>query len=77
MSLETAVNLDLDPAFVIRDGQTLRCGGCHRPVGTMRWDSSGWPHPIITRPTCVACGRVQVVSLERLEAETLARYLTQ
>ncbi|HLY35425.1 MAG TPA: hypothetical protein VKU35_01785 [Candidatus Limnocylindria bacterium] len=74
MSLETAGAHE--PAFVIRDGQALRCGNCHRAVGAMRWDGSGWPHPIVTRSTCVACGRRQVVSLERLEAETLARYLT-
>jgi hypothetical protein len=77
MSLNPAAEHDPGTEFVIRDGQALRCGGCHRPVGTVRWDTTGWPHPIITRPTCVACGRVQVISLERLEAETLARYLTR
>jgi hypothetical protein len=66
---------DQETAFVVHDGPTLRCGGCRRPVGSLRWDSSGWPHTALKRKQCVECGRLLIVSPERLEAETVSRYL--
>jgi hypothetical protein len=64
-----------DSAYVVHDGPTLRCGKCRRPVGYLRWDSTGWPHTALRHKKCAECGRTLVVSPERLEAETVSRYL--
>lgn len=64
-----------ETAYVVHDGPGLRCGSCRRPVGYLRWDAAGWPHTILKRKECQECGRHLVVSPERLEAETVSRYL--
>jgi hypothetical protein len=74
MSIDATQAGDQAQRFVLLDGSALRCRACHRPVGRLRWDAAGWPHPVLSRPRCPSCGRQQIVDPNRLEADTLARY---
>jgi hypothetical protein len=74
MTLELRPNGGAGSAFITRQGNVLRCGGCDAPVGILRWDGAGWPHPVLRRSSCADCGRRQVLNLERLESVTLTQY---
>jgi hypothetical protein len=61
-------------ALVILDDARLCCGSCLRPVGVLKFDAGGWPHPFVMSPVCPGCGREQIVDYAYLEDATQARY---
>ena len=65
---------DRQVAFLVRDGDSLRCGVCHRRAGFIRFDGTGWPYLVVLREECATCERRLAVNPDRLEADTAARY---
>lgn len=65
---------DVQRVLVILENGRLRCGSCVQPVGVLKFDAGGWPHPILMSPVCPQCHREQSVSYAYLEDATQARY---